>query len=182
MEAMIGQYVPADDVAVLALRIRSRPAPAMKDTAAPEVLVARSDLFPPTGASVRAARRFIAECVEHLGLQRLPDVQLMVSELATNAVLHSQSRFDVTVERLSDTSVRVEVRDFGEGVPRLIDRGASADSGRGLQIVDLLSDTWGVSTRPGGAGKSTWFVVSAGSGSRRRPRRPGQSRDAAEAR
>jgi anti-sigma regulatory factor (Ser/Thr protein kinase) len=90
----------------------------------------------------------------------MPDVQLIVSELATNAVIHSGARFDITVERLNDVTVRVEVRDFGDGTPRLLDRGASADSGRGLQIVDLLAETWGVDTRPGGRGKSTWFIVS----------------------
>ena len=71
-------------------------------------------------ASVKAARRFIVECVEHLGLQCLPDVQLMVSELATNAVLHAKSQFDVTLEKVNHNTVRVEVRDFGNGTPRLL--------------------------------------------------------------
>lgn len=163
MDAMIGSYVPVDDVAVLALRVRPRPKRFAKTTET-EPLLARSELFASKPESVGNARRFIAECVEQLGLRRLPEVQLMVSELATNAVQHSGARFDVTVERLSDTDVRVEVRDFGPGMPRLLNRGVEAEGGRGLQIIELLAESWGVVNRPGAAGKSTWFVVSAGPG------------------
>jgi sigma-B regulation protein RsbU (phosphoserine phosphatase) len=164
MDAMIGSYVPADDVAVLAFRVRPGLKGSTAETAETVPLLARSELFPCEPASVRNARRFIAECVEQLGLRQLPEVQLMVSELATNAVQHSCARFDVTVERHSDTAVRVEVRDFGSGTPRLLDRGAGADGGRGLRIVDLLAESWGVVNRPGTIGKSTWFVVAAGPG------------------
>ncbi len=162
MDTMIGSYVPADDVALLVLRIRPRPERTVTEQAGTATLLARSELFACETTSVRGARRFIAECVPQLGLQRLPDVQLMVSELATNAVQHSGSQFDVTVERLNDTAVRVEVRDFGAGTPRLFPRGQHADRGRGLQIVDRLSQRWGVATRPGAIGKSIWFIVSAG--------------------
>ena len=162
MDAMIGSYVPADDVAVLALRVRLRPDRSTTEKAETTPLLARSELFACEPASVRNSRRFIAECVEQLGLRRLPEVQLMVSELATNAIQHSGARFDVTVERITDTTVRVEVRDFGSGTPRLLKSGTSAESGRGLQIIDLLAESWGVANRPGAVGKSTWFVVSAG--------------------
>jgi sigma-B regulation protein RsbU (phosphoserine phosphatase) len=170
MDAMIGQYVPADDVAVLAFRVRSHAARPLAEQARPETLVARSELFACDSASVKAARRFIAECVEQLGLERMPDVQLMVSELASNAVIHTGSRFDVTVERLDETAVRVEVRDFGQGTPRLLNGGKDAVSGRGLQIVDLLAREWGVATRPGGGGKAAWFIVSSEPGTAERGR------------
>jgi anti-sigma regulatory factor (Ser/Thr protein kinase) len=163
MDSMIGQYVPGDDVAVLALRVRlpTESAEAVLAWSA-DVPIARSDLFACHPASVKASRRFISECVTQLGLHSLPDIQLMVSELATNAILHSGSSFDVTVERLKDTAVRIEVRDFGHGLPQFINRGAEAERGRGLQIIDLLADTWGVDDRPGGRGKLIWFVVSSG--------------------
>ncbi len=161
MDSMIGSYVPADDVAVLALRVttQSKTAPPPPEDGA-DWPIARSDLFACDRASVKAARRFIGECVEHLGLHCLPSVQLMVSELATNAVLHAQSQFDVTLERMSHDSVRVEVRDFGCGTPRLFPNSTETEGGRGLRIVDLLAETWGVETRPGGRGKSTWFTFS----------------------
>jgi phosphoserine phosphatase RsbU/P len=161
MDSMIGSYVPADDVAVLALRVTTQsktPPPPPEDGA--DWPIARSDLFACDRASVKAARRFIGECVEHLGLHCLPSVQLMVSELATNAVLHAKSQFDVTLERMSHDSVRVEVRDFGCGTPRLFPNSTETEGGRGLRIVDLLAETWGVETRPGGRGKSTWFTFS----------------------
>jgi anti-sigma regulatory factor (Ser/Thr protein kinase) len=162
MDSMIGQYVPDDDVALLALRVRL-PWVGEEPTVArnPDVPIARSELFACHPASVKAGRRFIAECVKQLGLHSLPDIQLMVSELSTNAILHSGSEFDITVERVDETGVRIEVRDFGQGVPRFFNRGVDAERGRGLQIVDLLADTWGVNNRPGGRGKSTWFVVSS---------------------
>ncbi len=162
MDSMIGSYVPADDVALLALRISmSARTPTVIHRPGPDISVARSDLFPCDAGSVRAARRFIAECVVHFGLQLLPDVQLIVSELASNAVVHAGSSFDVTVERLDQNAVRVEVRDFAQGFPRYLNRGIEADSGRGLQIVDLLAETWGIENRSGGRGKSIWFIASA---------------------
>ena len=122
----------------------------------------RSDMFACDPASVRAARRFIVECVELLGLQCLRDVQLMVSELATNAVRHAQSQFDVILERVNQNTVRVEVRDFGQGIPELLASETEYEGGRGLKIVDVLAQTWGIENRPGGRGKSTWFTVIAG--------------------
>lgn len=163
MDSMIGSYVPADDVAVLALRVKtqSRNMPPTTEDGA-DCGIVRSDLFACDRASVKAARRFIGECVEHLGLHSLPNVQLMVSELATNAVLHAKSQFDVTLERVSHGAVRVEVRDFGSGTPRLVPSSTETEDGRGLRIVDLLAQAWGIETRPGGRGKSTWFTVSIG--------------------
>jgi phosphoserine phosphatase RsbU/P len=164
MDSLIGQYVPDDDVALLVLRVKLEVTTEGRSEAAESagVSVARSDLFASRPASVRAARHFIDECVELLGLRSLPDIRLMVSELATNAVLHSDARFDVTVERLDEGTVRVELRDFGPGLPHYLNRGVAAESGRGLQIVDLLAESWGVDVRPGGLGKSTWFVVASG--------------------
>lgn len=163
MDSMIGSYVPADDVALLALRVtpkRRTMASTFEDR--DEWSVLRSDLFACDPASVRAARRFIVECVEVLGLQRLPDVQLMVSELATNAVFHAKSQFDVILERVDSKTVRVEVRDFGQGTPTVIPGETGSPGGRGLKIVDLLAQTWGVEKRQAAPGKTTWFVVSVG--------------------
>ncbi len=163
MDSMIGSYVPADDVALLALRVTPQartlsPTPENPD----DWPIVRSDVFPCDPASVKAARRFIRECVEHLGLHSLPAVQLMVSELATNAVLHARAPFDVILERVSNGVIRVEVRDFGHGSPRLCVGSTEAQGGRGLRIVELLSQSWGVENRPGGRGKTTWFTMAVG--------------------
>jgi anti-sigma regulatory factor (Ser/Thr protein kinase) len=162
MDSMIGGHVPDDDVALLALRIRPGEASGVPAHTRPtEPAIARSDMFPCDPRSARAARRFIAGCVESLGLHSLPDIQLMVSELATNAVLHSGAQFDVTVERVAPEAVRIEVRDFGHGFPELAGRDADAEGGRGLQTIDLLARSWGIERRPGGTGKTIWFVVTA---------------------
>jgi phosphoserine phosphatase RsbU/P len=159
MDTLIGDYVPTDDVALLALRIVPARTMTHDVPGPPQSSVMRSELFFPVAASVSAARLFISECVEQLGLRAMADVQLMASELTTNAVVHARSRFDVTVERLKDNRARVEVRDFGDGTPQLENRDLFADGGRGLRIVDSLAREWGVERHPQGLGKSIWFTV-----------------------
>jgi anti-sigma regulatory factor (Ser/Thr protein kinase) len=168
MDDLVGSHVPTDDIALLVLRVHptSRgngrgPGSSGSTEVSTSPAVVRSELFARDPSSVGAARHFISECVAQLGLRSLPDVQLMVSELATNAVVHAQSSFDVTLERLPGDVVRVEVRDFGGGMPRVLDCDPSAVQGRGLQIVSLLAESWGVQERPGSAGKSTWFTLAA---------------------
>ena len=69
-------------------------------------------------------------------------VALLVSELAANAILHARSQFSVRM--LVDPSrVRVEVTDHGPGVPVRRDYEKDAITGRGLIIVDGMSDRWG---------------------------------------
>jgi anti-sigma regulatory factor (Ser/Thr protein kinase)/putative methionine-R-sulfoxide reductase with GAF domain len=161
MDSLIGSYIPADDVALMALRVHPRPTFEKRtEQTLGDLPVVRSELFPAVPSSVRKARRFIRECVGQLGLERLRNVELMVSELATNAVRHARSPFDVTVEKLGGDSFRIELRDFGEGTPHYFNRGREAVGGRGLQIVDVLARNWGVESRAGGRGKSTWFIVS----------------------
>ena len=102
----------------------------------------------------------------------------MVSELATNAVVHAASTFRLSIER-TDTLVRVEVVDGGGGHTHLRSPSNGDLHGRGLQLVDALSDQWGT-TECGEHGKTVWFVRSLatdGSGERDqegRYRRPTQ--------
>ena len=165
MDDLVGGHIPSDDIALLVLRVSPAPPKAVgrrrTPVAADSTSVVRSDLFSCDPSSVAVARRFVGECVGRFGLQSLPDVQLMVSELATNAVVHARSSFDVTVETLPDDRVRVEVRDSGPGTPQMLDDGPIAVKGRGLRIVSLLAECWGVQDRPGGAGTSTWFTLKA---------------------
>ena len=81
----------------------------------------------------------------------------MVSELATNAVRHALTSFDLTVCRTPE-EIRVEVTDYGDGVPMMRCLDTDAIDGRGLQIVDTLSTRWGVSRGPG-SGKTVWFAL-----------------------
>jgi anti-sigma regulatory factor (Ser/Thr protein kinase) len=109
----------------------------------------------PLPENVAAARRFVVDSLTgaHHGVD---DCELLVSELATNAVRHGRSMFRVGVYRRNGP-VRIEVSDHNARLP--VEGGATADaqSGRGLQIVDALSLRWGV--RPESEGKTVWFEV-----------------------
>jgi hypothetical protein len=85
-------------------------------------------------------------------------VSLMVSELSTNALVHASSGFDVAVER-SDESVLILISDQGDGTPLVRSPDPSEPHGRGLRIVETLSDDWGIMPSPG-AGKTVWFRMS----------------------
>jgi anti-sigma regulatory factor (Ser/Thr protein kinase) len=116
--------------------------------------------FAPDAASIRAARRFVLDAVGDAGQERLDAISVMVSELAMNAVQYARTAFDVRME-LTDESLRVEVSDAGGGHPKVRPRPpASSPRGRGLFIVDQLSDEWGIIAAAGGAETSVWFRIS----------------------
>jgi anti-sigma regulatory factor (Ser/Thr protein kinase) len=83
----------------------------------------------------------------------------MVSELATNAVVHTASPFDVGIDE-SDHEVRISVTDHGTGTPRLRAAGAGDTDGRGLGIVAAFAVEWGVDHGP--HSKTVWFTVPTG--------------------
>ncbi|MCU1455486.1 MAG: Response regulator receiver [Acidimicrobiales bacterium] len=112
--------------------------------------------FPNEMTSVPAARLFVAAQLDHVDPDVVQDVLLMVSELASNSVRHAGTRFTVAVET-GTRGIRVEVADEGAGVAALRTPGLLEPSGRGLLIVDKLSDDWGV--QPMKPGKRVWFTV-----------------------
>ena len=113
---------------------------------------------------VRAARAFTTKTLgdDH---PCEPVAVLLVSELVTNSVLHSDSRLPggtvtVTVTGTADLA-RVEVRDAGgTSVPSLKGSGdVAAEGGHGLRLVDYLAARWDY--RRDAAGLITWFEVCA---------------------
>lgn len=109
--------------------------------------------FAPVPASVADARRFVSEV---LGTEPgAPLVLLLVSELATNAVVHGKGAYEIRV--VPGDRVRVEVWDEGLERPHRVAVGAEATSGRGLRIVEELATAWGV--EPLAGGKVVWFEV-----------------------
>jgi anti-sigma regulatory factor (Ser/Thr protein kinase) len=121
---------------------------------------ARSDrawrTFAPNASEVFAARHFVACVLEEWGLE-IEDLPLLVSELATNAVLHARSDFEVTVIRLPQC-VRVEVFDQNTRLPSFAVAPTDAYSGRGLMLLRGLSTNWGVESHSD-LGKTIWFEV-----------------------
>ncbi|MFV0133531.1 ATP-binding protein [Streptomyces sp. HMX87] len=85
------------------------------------------------------------------------DAVLLVSELVGNAVRHTGARvFGLRMQRRPGR-VRVAVRDPSRGLPCLMPVQELDISGRGLFLVDKLSDRWGVDLLP--CGKTTWFEM-----------------------
>jgi anti-sigma regulatory factor (Ser/Thr protein kinase) len=85
-----------------------------------------------------------------------PDAAALVaSELATNAVIHANTDFEVRVPE-HDTAFRVEiVNDAPEMIVAL--RDPTDHSGRGLHIVDALTQSWGTETTSDQ--KIVWFEL-----------------------
>src|SRR4051794_7922729 len=94
-----------------------------------------SQAFPPHPAAVGTARRWVQELLQGwaLPVPTTEDVILLISELATNAVIHAGSPFDVTVRHDGDV-VRVTVADDVHQLPGLRNQ-PTAEGGRGLQLV-----------------------------------------------
>ena len=82
------------------------------------------------------------------------DVELVVSELATNAMLHAQTPFTVSLNAFEHTLL-LEVEDGSPTVPVHVHADPLDAHGRGLDIVDLLSREWGMDPLPEGR-KSIW--------------------------
>lgn len=113
--------------------------------------------FPHDPRSVAAARRLVREELSDVKPDALDAIELMVSELATNCIRHAGVPFDLTVTH-GQGEARVEVTDRAAGVPAMRSPTPDEPTGRGLQIVNMLSDSWGVEQKPS-AGKTVWFRI-----------------------
>ena len=111
--------------------------------------------FPDQVSSVSEARRFVQVHLNDHDLGPLvDDLQLVVSELATNALMHGHTGFMVIILGIGE-SVRLEVRDGSQSMPVRVAARTLDVGGRGVAIVDSLSRDWGVLTHTCG-GKSVW--------------------------
>lgn len=115
-----------------------------------------SRTFSPEPSEVFSARHFVAWALESWGIE-CEDLPLLVSELATNAVLHARSDFEVTVIH-SDRRIRVEVFDQNTRLPSFAVAPPDAYSGRGLMLLRELASAWGVESHSD-SGKTIWFEL-----------------------
>ena len=123
-------------------------------TTAPPLAWSRA--FPATPAQVSAARHFLAQILD--GRPAAADVTLCLSELVTNATVHSHSRhaggiFTVRAE-IRSGCIRVEVQD--QGGPWTVPIPGDVQHGHGLHIVSQLTRAWGI-TGDSDAGWIVWF-------------------------
>ena len=102
----------------------------------------------------RLAREFAAHVLDDWGRADRSDVVLLlVSELVTNSVRYTSG--DIEVRLCSDDQgLYVEVEDADQHVPTIGNPESFSDRGRGLILIDALSQEWG--TRPSAHGKSVW--------------------------
>ena len=118
----------------------------------------RSSRFPAVGESVVGARRFVAESVVDVPRDVADTLSVIASELATNCIRHGASNFEIRVDQLPDR-ILLEAEDDGEGEPIVRSPGPTDTSGRGLQIVRGLADSWGVAKESDSARKTVWAVI-----------------------
>jgi anti-sigma regulatory factor (Ser/Thr protein kinase) len=117
--------------------------------------------FPLAPESVRAARRFAVESLASYPDRLVAIVELLVSELATNAIRHARAGFTLRID-VDAARVQVEVTDSGGGTPVMQSPGTQGLSGRGLRIVELFSTAWGTRQERDGASKTVWFTLPIG--------------------
>ena len=87
-------------------------------------------------------------------------VRVVIAELASNAVHHAKTAYTVTVREDREGAVTVTVHDDSPEQPELQPFDPSATRGRGLQIVDGLTEQWGTLADPGD-GKTVWARFAA---------------------
>jgi anti-sigma regulatory factor (Ser/Thr protein kinase) len=120
--------------------------------------------WPLTGPSVRKARRELRGTLGEWGLDGLAEsAELVLSELMTNALRHARSPrgrlVETRYERVGGGCVRIEVHDANDRIPQMRRAADDDEGGRGLALVDALTERrWGVSSRQG-VGKLVWALV-----------------------
>lgn len=102
----------------------------------------------------RAARCFALGMLEPWRDEQLAaDTALVVTELATNAVLHARSAFSVSLA-LSGGAIRISVRDTVPLGLTGVDKQLAPAPGHGLGVIAAMATRWGVETAP--SGKAVW--------------------------
>jgi serine phosphatase RsbU (regulator of sigma subunit)/anti-sigma regulatory factor (Ser/Thr protein kinase) len=147
---VFADFHPQDDMALVVVQV-------------PQAFV-RASQFDIGGGpeAIGRARAAVTEFLDgDVPAERLYDLQLLVSEVVTNAVRHGGARQDEHVDlriALMTDQIRLEVRDPGPGFHDIAPALPQTDQGGGygLYLVDLYSSDWGVS---GTEGTCVWFEL-----------------------
>lgn len=115
-------------------------------------------VLPPSVASVGAGRRLVAEALAAWDLDALAyTASLLTSEVLTNCVLHARTEMLLRVVRTGPSEVTISVHDGSTHVPRRRRHAQDATTGRGLELLDRLAQSWRVVAEDGG--KTLTFTV-----------------------
>lgn len=112
--------------------------------------------FAPVAESARAARKLVTSALATEAVQRPDLLELFVSEIVTNAIIHAATPFRVTAE-LRPGVVRVSILDASPEMPTVRCPGAGSVAGRGLKMISEHCVAWGI--EPSGRGKAVWFEL-----------------------
>jgi anti-sigma regulatory factor (Ser/Thr protein kinase) len=111
----------------------------------------------PDRENVSRARTFAVEHSASVGTDETTDVvELLVSELVTNAILHAGTKISLRLS-YDDGLFRVGVRDASTAEARRRHCGKGATTGRGLELIEALASAWGVDSDA--HGKTVWFTL-----------------------
>jgi serine/threonine-protein kinase RsbW len=119
------------------------------------------DLAPHAASAAEARHRALAWLRQHSVDQQAAEAAvLIVSELVTNALVHSRSDVIRCALGLDRGLLRIEVTDQGADLPEPAVRAPAADetSGRGLLLVSVVSEAWGVLLAVSG-GRTVWATL-----------------------
>ncbi|MFE2876777.1 SpoIIE family protein phosphatase [Streptomyces roseus] len=110
---------------------------------------------------IAGARRQIRELLhDWADAEQVDSAVLMVSEMVTNVLIHTDGDALLVAEAVGEPGtrrLRIEVADASDELPHKRHPGETASSGRGVLLMEMLADTWGVDPR--GEGKSIWFEM-----------------------
>ncbi|MEU5538447.1 ATP-binding protein [Streptomyces sp. NPDC020362] len=107
--------------------------------------------------SLRRARHSVTEQLRGWGLDRLAgSAELLASELVTNALRYTRGRVRLNL-RIRGSRLHCEVEDSSHDSPARREAGADAEGGRGLELLEALTEDWvGAETA---TGKTVWFEL-----------------------
>lgn len=107
--------------------------------------------------SVGDARHFVQRVLLQWGAEDCDtEASLLITELATNSVIHAKSAFDVKMT-LDERGLRISVSDRSPRLPLPKTYSMRATTGRGLRLVAAYADAWGV--EPHRKGKTVWCTL-----------------------
>ncbi|MEV7974124.1 ATP-binding protein [Cellulomonas sp. NPDC089187] len=116
-------------------------------------------LLPAVPSSVARARHWVITLARraHTGPAAERTLELLTSELLTNAIVHTGAHAPVTlIADLRADAVRVSVTDTDTTLPVVRPTSPGRPGGNGMRIVDALASNWGVDLHPA-VGKTVWF-------------------------